>query len=430
VYLGRPWSFRPYPAELDRLLARARQGCPEPVDIAVLLEATGMAWYPVGSYLHDHGARVYRVNGRQTRDLRKVLQRYASSDRIDCRVLAQLYPLAQQQLIRWWPPTGTQLALQRACREFARWRELDVAIQNRLTAYDQWAWNGLSPLIPAVAQDWMRQQWYDPWRVQAAGVAALRAAWEAAAPEQPAVVDWIPAWVTRATQMTHLYGSQERVGYADLEAAVARNLALLAQARQARAELSQNRIQPLYQQLCPDRWLESIYGIGAPSAAIYSAFIGDITRFPTSAQFRNWCGIVPGSHQSGTFEAQGWHITQAGPDLIKATLYLNAEVARQWDVQFAALYHRQMVDYGKHHSVAVCACASHLASRIYALLKQQRPYELRDLDGNPITVQHSRRLCLTAYHVPDEIRQRNAVRARRARQEQRTEQRFLRQQRT
>lgn len=103
AFVGKPWSFRPYPAELDRLLQRAQQECSPPVDLAVVLEATGMAWYPVGVYLHDRGARVYRVNGRKTRDLRKVLQRHAGSDRIDCRVLAQLYLVAHQQLDRGRP---------------------------------------------------------------------------------------------------------------------------------------------------------------------------------------------------------------------------------------------------------------------------------------------------------------------------------------
>lgn len=426
-FVGKPWSFQPYPSALERLLQRSQQGCSAPVDIVVVLEATGMAWYPVGVYLHDHGARVYRVNGRKTRDLRKVLQRHAGSDRIDCRVLAQLYLLAHQHLDRWWPPSGTQLALQRACREFMRWRAVDVAIQNRLTAYDQWAWNGLTRLIPAAARTWVRRNWYDPWRVCDAGVAALTAAWQASVSALPTDVDWIPAWVTRAAQMTQLYAAPTRVGYVDLEAAIGRNLALLAQSRQARGQLYRTRIQPLYRQLCPERWLESIYGIGAASAATYIAFILDINRFPSSAHFRNWCGIVPGSHQSGTFEAKGMPITQAAPDPIKATLYLNADVARQWDVQFAALYHRLMVKYGKHHTVAVCACASHLASRIYAVLKEQRPYELRDLKDNPITIQQSRHLCLTQYRVPAEVRQRNAVRARRARREQRTEQRFLQQ---
>jgi hypothetical protein len=156
------------------------------------------------------------------------------------------------------------------------------------------------------------------------------------------------------------------------------------------------------------------------------AFIQDINRFPTVEKFRLWCGIVPASKQSGYAEAKGLRITQAGPNLVKAALYLNAEVARQWDVQIAAIYHRQMVEYGKHHSQAVCACASHLASRIYAVLKQQRPYELRDLKNKPISKMESRKLCVEL-RVPDEVRKRNNKRFRRAEAEARKDSRLKQQ---
>ena len=106
-------------------------------------------------------------------------------------------------------------------------------------------------------------------------------------------------------------------------------------------------------------------------------------------------------------------LTKAGPNLIKATLYQNAHVARLWDVQMAAIYYRQMVNYGKHHHQATCACASHLASRIYAVLKEQRPYQLQDLEGRPIDKPQSRRLCVEKYRVPKEVRQRNNKRTRR-----------------
>ncbi|NIV36075.1 MAG: transposase, partial [Anaerolineae bacterium] len=92
-------------------------------------------------------------------------------------------------------------------------------------------------------------------------------------------------------------------------------------------------IQPLFRQLYPDCPLTTLYGVGVDSAATYMAFIQDIDRFPTVEQFRLWCGIVPHSRQSGFGESKRMRMTQAGPNLIKATLYLNADVARLWDVQ-------------------------------------------------------------------------------------------------
>jgi transposase len=419
-FIGGQITFRARPDDLERLLRRARQDAPAEVALIAILEATGMAWYPVAVYLERQGVAVYRVNGQKTKDFRRALWKHTGSDQIDSRVLALLYQIAPQRLSRCPLPQSDLLALQRACRAYVHWREQDVAMQNRIQAIDRWAWDGLQKLVPAEAQSWLRQRWYNPWRVQAAGEAALTAAWTAAAADQEVATDWIARWVARAEQMTRLYGSEEMVGYDQLQQTLCQALRLRSTYAQEQARLTKEEIGPLYHKLYPDCPLRSIQGIGQQSAATYRAFIQDIDRFPTVAQFRLWCGIVPHSKQSGDGEAKGLPLTKAGPNLVKAALYLNAEVARQWDVQIAAIYHKQMVEYGKHHIQAVCACASHLASRIYTVLKEQRLYQLRDLQGKPITVAESRELCLT-YRVADEVRQRNNKRFRRNRTEQRME---------
>jgi len=428
-FLGKELTFHARPVEMDCLLTQAKRGVSDPVEIVAIMEATGMAWYPVGVYLHRQGVKVYRVNGRLTKDLRKVYAKYAGSDRIDSRVLAHLYQVAAERLRRWLPPNGELLALQRACREFARWRDQNIAIRNRLRSYDHWAWGGLDTLIPASAQTWMRQNWYNPWRVQQAGVSHLQQAWRVANPDKTVETDWIAGWIPRATEMTRLYGSETMVGYEALQNTIRRNLDLHAQGQAIRHYLSKEEIQPRYRSLFPTRRLETLYGVGADSAAIYMAFIQNINRFPTIKQFRQWTGMVPGAHQSGQFESKNLSLTRSGPNIIKATLFLNAGIARQWDVQFAAIYHTQMVKYGKHHNQAVCACASHLASRIYALLTQKHDYQLRDPDNKPLTPAASRHLCLTRYHVPEEIRRRNNVRHRRRQVEAQTERNYQRRQR-
>jgi transposase len=419
-FLGKQVVFRAVPEEMGRLLKQARADAAEEVSLVAILEATGMAWYPVAVYLTNQGVTVYRVNGQKTKDFRRALWKHTGSDRIDSRVLALLYQIAPDRLARCPLPNGDLLTLQRACRAYDRWREQDVAEQNRIQAIDRWAWGGLHKLVPTTARPWMRQHWYNPWRVVAAGEAHLAAAWQAAAaPEEDS--GWIGGWVERAKQLTLLYNSQEQVGYDQLQETMGHSLQLRAAYAQEQARLTGEQIIPLYTQLYPDCPLVSLKGVGVQSAATYRAFIQDINRFPTVDKFRLWCGIVPRSKQSGEGEAKGMSITKSGPSLVKATLYLNADVARQWDAQFAAIYHKQMVEYGNHHTKAVCACASHLASRIYALLKQQRPYQLRDLQGNPISDAASRELCLQL-RVPQEVRQRNNKRFRRASTEQRLQQ--------
>lgn len=405
---GHP--FRTRLPDLDNLLSRAKADSDEEVELIAVLEATGMAWYPISRYLHEQGVKVYRVNGRKTKNLRQVHSPHARSDRIDSKVLAQLPLVDMDELIRWYPPCDGALGLQRLCREADRLRVEDVSIQNRLQSYHAWVWGGLRQVVPTVAQPWMLRHWYSPWQVQKEGVTKLRRAWADVSPEPLAQTEWVAGWVKRATEQTELYGSPQGMDADQLQEAVIRSLDRQAHCQAERLRLGKEEILPRYACLFPDAQLESIVGVGRISAATYMAFIQNIDRFPSVKAFGKWCGMVPRSNQSGNSNAKGLGITQAGPNIVKATLYLNAEVARQWDVQLAHIYYTQMVEYGKHHTQAVCACASHLANRIYAILTQKRPFELRDLDGKPISSQESRQMILNRFKVSEKVRQRTRKR--------------------
>ena len=59
-----------------------------------------------------------------------------------------------------------------------------------------------------------------------------------------------------------------------------------------------------------------------------------------------------------------------------------------------------MVEYGKTHKQAMGAVMSHLASRVYTVLKEDRPYELTDVDGSPVSMEESRQIIKERYTVP------------------------------
>lgn len=429
-FVSKLLQFHTDPVAIDRVLRAARADAPDDLHLVAVLEATGMAWYSVGMYLRRHGVDVYRVNGQKVADLRRVYKRHAKSDRIDARVLARLALTCPESLHRCPFPSTEQMALQRACREADRLTDHITASKNRLLATDRFAWLGLSDITPPYedAAFWVREQWYDPWQVVEVGEAAFANAWRTASPQQPADTSWIPFLIRRAQQVIALYGTDDALPYDHLQASLQREQQII---RTVQADLHALRlsvVRPLYRQLHPQRYLETLQGVGQDSAAIYVAFIGDILRFPSLRDFRGWSGMIPFSSQSGEAQARGLHITKAGPNLIKATAFLNAQVARLWDPQIAAVYHKQMVVYGKHHTQAICACATHLLNRIYAILRQDRPYQLCDVDGTPLDKRQARLICQTQYHVSDEIRRRNNHRARQARQERLVERRYNRRQ--
>ncbi len=102
------------PRDLDHLLARAREGAPA-AEVQIVMEPTGMAWFPVAVYYARQALPIFLVNSQEVADLRRHYKRHAKSDRIDARVLARLPLVNPDKLHRLMLPSATALACQRAC---------------------------------------------------------------------------------------------------------------------------------------------------------------------------------------------------------------------------------------------------------------------------------------------------------------------------
>lgn len=424
-FIGKLVKFRTCRADLERVYALARQGMASDEPLAVVLEATDIVWYPVAIFFQQRGATVYLVNPRMAADLARFYRRYAKSDRLSAQTLARLPVVDPDRLYPWVRLDAEHLALQRGCKELDHLTTQASAIQNRLRSTDHLGWPDLhrrvfaDPFSPAAR--WFRDHFYDPRRIVEAGAAGLRQAWQTA-PVYDGDESWIEPLLTLAHEVLALYGREgDYLDYGALADEVRREQHRLAEleadARFVRLQVTR----PRYRQLHPSRNLETIKGVGQDGAAVYVAFAGDPKRFTTNRAFRGWSGLVPCSDQSGEREGKGLRITQAGPDLVKKYAFLEAETARRYDPQIAAIYHDQMVNKGKHHTQAVCACATHLLDRIRVVLTEDRPYELRDVDGTAVTYQQAQAIIAERYTVPDEVRQRNNHRARRERAERQAE---------
>ncbi len=418
-------KFRTRQADLERLYTRARQGMEPNEALAVVLEATDIVWYAVAIYFHCRGATVYLVNPRMAADLARFYQRYARSDRLSAKVLVRLPVVNPDSLYVWTLPGADYLALQRGCKELERLTTQASAIQNRLRSTDHLGWPDLHqrvfPEPFSRAACWFRDHFYDPRRVVEGGASGLRQAWRAAE-VYDGDEDWIELLLTLAQEVLSLYGEQgSYLDYRALAEEVQREQRRLAELEADACFVRLQVTRPRYRQLHPSRNLETIKGVGQDGAAVHVAFVGDPSRFATNRAFRGWSGLVPYSSQSGEREGKGLRITQAGPDLVKKYAFLEAESARQWDPQIAAIYYDQMVNKGKHHTQAVCACGTHVLDRIRVVLTEDRPYELRDVDGTLVTPQQARAIIAERYAVSDEVRQRSNHRARRERAERQAE---------
>ena len=63
-----------------------------------------------------------------------------------------------------------------------------------------------------------------------------------------------------------------------------------------------------------------------------------------------------------------------------------------------------MVHHGKTHKQAMGAVMSHVGARVFTVFREDRPYELRDTEGKPISNMAARALILAKYQVPEDIR--------------------------
>lgn len=420
--------LRTDPNDLGGLLQRSRDGAASDDPPCVVMEPTGSMWRPVASYFIQRDVTVYLVKTQQVADLRKYYSKHAKSDRISAEVLARLPWIDPESLYPLHLVGADYLTGQRWCKQQEELAELITAVKNRIQAWERAYWPGLEGVVDDLWAPWMRRwrkAWYDPWRLQDANSTQL-ATFLAEAGADPQAVEQLAADLQAVAQQTAdlfspLQGGQPpHVDYAALQEQVLRELRILAIYEDEHRAVAQQK-RALYRQLHPSRHLETLKGVGEDGAAVYTFFVADVSRFALQKEFRGWHGLIPKSDQSGDADKKGLGVTKAGPATVKHYAYMNAEVARQWDPQIAKIYHDQMVNKGNHHAQAICCCATHLLDRVRVILREERPYELRDVDGTPVTWDEARDIVVERYQVPDEVRERTSTRARKARRERRAE---------
>ncbi|MGH9332857.1 MAG: transposase, partial [Vicinamibacteria bacterium] len=155
----------------------------------------------------------------------------------------------------------------------------------------------------------------------------------------------------------------------------------------------ESEIREAYDRADPNGYVMSIPGVGENTAPSLLSSFGESERFETSRKAQGFVGLFPESDASGDSDRKGTSLTKRGPAGLRRDLFLVADHFRRNDPQGALLYHDQMVHRGKHHNSALCVVANRLViPRILAVVKEQRAYEYRDLDGNRITKEEAREL--------------------------------------
>ena len=133
-------------------------------------------------------------------------------------------------------------------------------------------------------------------------------------------------------------------------------------------------IETLMEQL--PQHITSIPGVGAVTGAAILGEIGDINRFDSPEKLVAYAGIDATVYQSGNFEAAETHMSKRGSPFLRVALWQAASMAALYDPQLKDYYQKKKAE-GKHHGTVVGAVSRKLLSRIFIILKENRPYEIR-----------------------------------------------------
>jgi len=405
------FSFQTTPEGLATLEERVFRDGANPI---IVLEPAGLPWLMVAVYLRSRhpDCQLVKAKTQKVAALRRYLRGPVKSDKIDALTLAKMPFIDPEQMDEIYLPPAEIHALQRLTRQRKR-IEQDIAGRKvRISAI-------VDGYLPGVRRTF-NDAWSSPVRAflksrlnpfivvrdgedalhAFLGKANHRSKWSRA---ESHLVFLACQSMAAICKLSESAGTVNEEFFMNLQDEIARELRML-EADEVESEALAHRIAELYRKLHHSDNLRTIPGVGEHTAPIFLATVGDPARFPNQSAFANYEGVVPGARQSSNVEAKGLRMTKAGPSIMRMALYQAGDISRRWDPQLAAVYYREMVYHGKNHRQAMGAVMSHLGARVLTVLKVDRPYELRDIEGNSISKEHARKLILSEYHVPEDIR--------------------------
>jgi transposase len=390
------WSnfrFRTGVAELEALRAKVPAGA----RLQVVMEPTRNAWVPLATWFRSRGATVILVPPEQSADLRRYYQKHTKNDRLDSVLLAR-----HPDGLNVCHGVGPADPLRRAVRRRTKLVDQRITSLNRLTALLEL----LGPTYLEVFGGSLASKtahavlthYADPRKLLRTPPARLRQVVSKASRGHhgPALTDQLRE---AAGEAVALYAGAE-IDFAELAADIEAEVRFIA-AVQAEIDQLDQRIERLYAAADPDRIVQTVPGVGATLAPAIHALFGDPHRFANLGAARAFTGLVPSTNESGLSQAPA-RPTKAGDPGLRTALFMAADLARQADPTLAAKYRRLLLQRHLHHTSAVCHLAAVLATRIVACLRSGTPYQIRSLDGQPLTQAEGRALAATLKIQPHE----------------------------
>lgn len=339
-----------------------------PGETRVAMESTGHYWIPLYEYLVDHGYPVAVFNPLQIKAYRQVGIRKVKTDRIDSYYIADFLRVRPAEAMIVLSVTHRQM------RHLARFR---FKLIDRTSGLKRRAHMLLDQVFPEYPALFAR-----PFATTSRTL--LR---------QAVTAEEFVAWPTTDLTATIRKASRGRLGQEKAQAIFAaaqtslgiRSLNQVAKLEMAwlldQMDLLDQQVKAVDKNLADllaaeEQYLTSIPGISTVLAATILGEIGDVRRFPSLKPLIAFAGLDPTVYQSGHFQAMRTTLSKRGSPYLRRAVWLAASAARLHNPDLAAFYRRKR-QQGKHHSTVMGAVCHRLLARIYVILKEQRPFEVR-----------------------------------------------------
>lgn len=119
--------------------------------------------------------------------------------------------------------------------------------------------------------------------------------------------------------------------------------------------------------------IHSMPGIGVLLGAEFIAATGTLDRFATADRLANFAGVTPVPRDSGRISGN-LHRPQRYSRPLQRVFYTSALISIQTCPKSRQFYDRKRAE-GKHHTQAVIALARRRVNVLWALLRDDRPYQ-------------------------------------------------------
>ena len=330
------------------------------------MEATGHYWLSVYTYLLELGFDLKVINPIQSEAFRKMYIRQTKNDSIDSKVIAQVMRFGQYSVSSF--SDEKHMALRQLCRyrlylvdECSDWKRKVIALLDQV--FPEYA--ALFSDTFGVSSKEVLLAYPTPEDMLAVGCGELAELLQRASRGR--------FKLDKANQLMDAAKNSFGVKFAkdafafQIRQMISQIVFIENQLCELEAEISKLLSET-------NQAITSIIGIGETLGAIIVSEIGDISRFDAAPKLVAFAGLDVKVNQSGQFSGTRNKISKRGSPYLRRAIWTAANRAAFADPALSE-YYKSLRARGKHHMTAIGAVARKLTNIIFAVLRDNKPYE-------------------------------------------------------